>query len=54
MAHGPFSFDKSADEFHFRCFYGTYKVSFERNGKKYEQTVILNKNVRKHAYITVE
>ena len=48
------SFDKSADEFHFRCFYGTYKVSFERNGKKYEQTVILNKNVRKHAYITVE
>lgn len=48
------SFENSASQFHFRCFYGTYKITFERGGKKFEKTVVLNKNTRKHSYITVE
>ncbi len=48
------AYDNIDGEVHFRCFYGEYKVSFEVNGKKYEKTVTLNKNVRKRNYIKID
>ncbi len=48
------TYDKVDGDVRFRCFYGDYKVTFEANGKKYEKTVTLNKNVRKRNYIKVD
>ena len=48
------SFDNSDSVYHFRCFYGTYKVSFTVGEKRYEKTVKLNKNERKRNFIKVD
>lgn len=48
------SFADSKSEYHFRCFYGTYKITFTRNGKQFENIVTLNKNVKKHTYIKAD
>ncbi len=48
------SFDKADNEVHFRCFYGQYKITFEKDGKKYKKTVTLNNNVRKRNFRKVD
>ncbi|MDD3545236.1 MAG: endo-1,4-beta-xylanase [Kiritimatiellae bacterium] len=48
------AFDEPASEYHFRCFYGKYKVTFTIGGKTTEKTVILGTNTKKRAYIRAD